>query len=82
MQSRGFLLPFVTCHKPYVSDFYVFVVGEYESTISLVLALPGTLPSGPERSWSGQCPINMGCLWELTAVGLLCEASEQLRISI
>lgn len=59
MQFRGFLLPLVTCHNPYISDFYLFVFSEYESTISLALALPGTRPSGPERRWAGQCPIDV-----------------------
>lgn len=56
-----------------------------KARVCLALAKTGTLPSWPERRWSGQCPIdvrNTDYLLEMTAVCLLFEANEQLRISI
>lgn len=48
------------------------------------LAKTGTLPTWPERRWSGQCPVTVrdtGYLLGWTVVCLLFEANEQLRIS-
>lgn len=87
---RGFLLPFIICHRPYITDFFLFVfvvsfTMNPKAWVCLALAKTRTLPSWPERRWSGQCPIyvrNTDYLLEMTVVCLLFEANEQLRISI